>query len=82
MITASASYGVHLNMHPASGKKYVRLHHLPCSFYKIQPNRKEAYTFNKNCSTLVEAIERAGEWAVEWNAPLSVCKKRLPNFPQ
>ena len=81
---AAPQYGVHLNIHPSILQKYVMLHALPCGHFRQHgPKRKGIYTFNKNCRTFREAVERMSRWAIEWHAPIKVCstcqkKGRLP----
>jgi len=73
MRTAS-KYGVHLNIHPGQKQKRVMLHALPCSHYKQhQSTRRGIYSFNKNCASFAEGIERASKWALEWHAPIKLC---------
>jgi hypothetical protein len=74
MKTGDAKYGLHLNIHPAKKLKRVTFHALPCSHYRQQDElRKGIYSFNKNCASFSEAVDRASEWALEWHAPIKVC---------
>jgi len=78
-------YGVFLNIHPSGTQKRVTLHKLPCHHYKQHLSKgtakvKGMYTFHKNCKTFQEAIERASEWALEWHAPIKICKGCLKNW--
>lgn len=70
-------YGVHLNTHPSGTMKRVIIHAPGCSYYKVWTFKglsKDAYTFNKNCATLRAAVDRASLWALEWHAPISLCR--------
>lgn len=73
----NARYGVFLNIHPSAVDKRVTLHVLPCAHYKQHKRKIKGagkYTFHKNCKTFNEAITRASEWALEWHAPIKLCK--------
>jgi hypothetical protein len=74
MKTSDAKYGLHLNIHPGEKLKRVTLQRLPCSHYKQQRGlMKGTYSFNKNCASFSDAIERASKWALEWHAPITAC---------
>lgn len=76
-------YGVYLNIHPSETNKGVTLHRLPCGHYKQHARHgksKGMYTFNKNCKTFIEAIERATSISLEWHAPIKICKVCLKNW--
>ena len=77
-----AEYGVFLNIHPG-GQKRVTLHVWACSHYKQHWRRgtaKGMYTFHKDCKIFQELIDRASKWALEWHAPIEICKGCLYKF--
>jgi len=73
--TSDASYGVHWNIAPAKKQKRVVIHALPCSHYRQQARlRKGTYSFNKNCSSFEDAVNRASSSSLEWHAPIRLCR--------
>ena len=83
MKTKDANYGIHLNIPPAIKGKRVVIHRLPCKSYKIHKSERPSagiYSADKNCKTFEEAIERSSKWALEWHAPIKICKKCRPNW--
>jgi hypothetical protein len=83
MSRRSVEYGIFLNIHPSGSDKRVTIHKLPCLHYKQHLKRGSAagmYTFHKDSLTFEDAIKRASEWALEWHAPIKVCKGCLKNW--
>jgi hypothetical protein len=74
------NYGVYLNIHPSETQKGVTIHKLPCSSYKQHHGGAGMYTFHKNCGTFDEAIRRASEWALNWHAPIKICRRCRHNW--
>ncbi len=74
-MASTTKYGVHLSIPPAGVGKRVTIHRLPCYHYKQhKQTSKGMYSFDKNCADLRSAIEKASEFALFWNASISVCK--------
>ena len=76
-------YGVFLNIYPAQTGKRVIIHRLPCKYCRQHGRslgRKEVYTFHKDCRTFTEAIKKASDWALDWHAPIKLCKDCLVNW--
>lgn len=78
-------YGVFLNIHPGAKQKRVTLHKMPCRHYKQHLRKgtarvKGMFTFHKDCKTFQEAIERCSKWALEWQAPIKICKGCFRNW--
>ena|GEM_PF-6612790 len=80
---AEVQYGVFLNIHPNTIQKRVTLHKMPCRHYKQHLRKgtaKGMFTFHKDCKTFQDAIKRGSEWALEWHAPIKICKGCFRNW--
>jgi hypothetical protein len=83
MSRKTIEYGVFLNIHPSGYDKRVMIHKLPCTHYKQHLKKGRAtgmYTFHKDCLTFDEVIKRTSEWALDWHAPIKICKSCRKNW--
>ncbi len=70
----NAKFGVHLNIAPARTDKGVTIHLATCRFHKpAGATASGKYTFNKNCRSLKDAVNKTSDWALEWHAPIKFC---------
>lgn len=77
------NYGAHLNIHPSLNHKRVMLHRLPCAHYKSGTRaglKKTLYSFNRNSPTFEDLMAYASRAALEWHAPVKICKACRRNW--